>query len=150
MNPGFFPVYRGITLSMNRIKNSLTAIFTIITIIVWQALTGCAKVGPDYLSPQSSAPAAWNTSLNQGLDIGPADRQVMAEWWTLLNDPLLNNFIQQAIAGNLDLEQARARLLQARANRDIVKPHGSTRLRACGTNDRELFGSQPGFLPEAL
>lgn len=126
---------------MTAISTTLT-IF--LTIFIWQAITGCAKVGPDYLSPQSNAPAAWNATLNQGLDIGPADRQVMAEWWTLLNDPLLNSFIHRAIAGNLDLEQARARLLEARASRDIGTAGLYPNLNAGGSVSRSRISSDRG------
>jgi NodT family efflux transporter outer membrane factor (OMF) lipoprotein len=94
-------------------------IFCLTVFFIWQSLTGCAKVGPDYLKPDPVAPAAWQAPLNRGLSLEPSEQQVLAKWWTLLKDPLLDSFIQEAIAGNLDLEQARARLLQARANRDI-------------------------------
>ncbi len=65
------------------------------------------------------APDAWQAPMDRGLNAGSSDKEVLAKWWMLLKDPLLDSFIQQAIAENLDLEQARARLLEARARRDI-------------------------------
>ena len=94
-------------------------IFCLSAILILQILSGCAEVGPDYMRPEPKAPVAWQAPMDQGLAQGTPDPQTLAEWWTLLKDPLLNSFIQQAIAGNLTLEQARARLLQARANRDV-------------------------------
>ncbi|MBB1077984.1 efflux transporter outer membrane subunit [Rhodoferax sp. 4810] len=98
---------------MNRTILCLTALG------IWSGLIGCAQVGPDYLQPDLKAPVVWQAPMDQGLSSHPINTQILAEWWTLLRDPLLNSFIRQAIAGNLDLEQARSRLLQARASRDI-------------------------------
>jgi hypothetical protein len=36
-------------------------------------LSGCAAVGPDYTPPLNSAPAGWNTQLQDGLRPDPAD-----------------------------------------------------------------------------
>ncbi len=106
-----------------------------------QGLIGCAKVGPDYLRPDLKAPAEWQAPIDQGLTIGPVNRHTLAEWWKLLKDPLLNSYIHQAIAGNLDLEQARSRLLQARANRDISSAGLLPRLDASGSVTRNRTSS---------
>ncbi len=97
--------------------NQIILCLTVLCLL--QGLLGCAKVGPDYLRPDLKAPAAWQAPMAQSLTTGPVDQQTLAEWWTLLKDPLLSSYIHQAIAGNLDLDQARSRLLQARASRDI-------------------------------
>lgn len=41
--------------------------------------------------------------------------QVNAGWWSLLRDPALSALIEQALAANLDIAQARARLRRSRA-----------------------------------
>jgi len=74
-------------------------------------LSACAA-GPDYRAPQPAAlgvPAAY--SQGEGAALDPAD---LAQWWTRLNDPTLSALIDQAIANNLDIVQAQARLRQAR------------------------------------
>mgnify|MGYP000005757437 CR=1 FL=1 len=74
-------------------------------------LSACAA-GPDYRAPQPAAlgvPAAY--SQGEGAALDPAD---LAQWWTRLNDPALSALIDQAIANNLDIVQAQARLRQAR------------------------------------
>ena len=119
-------------------------ILCLMAIFVWPGLSGCAKVGPDYLTPDPKAPAAWQSPMEQGLTSGRSDQQVLAEWWTLLNDPLLNSFIHQAIAGNLSLEQARSRLLQARANRDISAAALLPGLDAGGSVTRSRTSSSRG------
>ena len=82
--------------------------------------TGCAAVGPDYVPPEISTPQEWNTSLSGGLSAEVMDPQKMAKWWTILQDPSLTNLIERAVAGNLDLRAAKARVREARARRSIA------------------------------
>ena len=44
----------------------------------------------------------------------PQNEADLAQWWTRLNDPTLSALIDTAIANNLDIVQAQARLRQAR------------------------------------
>lgn len=74
-------------------------------------LTACAA-GPNYRPPETAAlgvPAAYSQGVS-----APIDEADLANWWTRLNDPALSHLIDQAIAGNLDIVQAQARLRQAR------------------------------------
>ncbi|MFI5381974.1 MAG: efflux transporter outer membrane subunit [Tepidisphaerales bacterium] len=76
-------------------------------------VTGC-KVGPDFHSPESSAPAGWNQPSTQ-----PTTRTAatagLATWWSTFNDPRLDSLIARALAENLDLKLAESRIVQARA-----------------------------------
>jgi NodT family efflux transporter outer membrane factor (OMF) lipoprotein len=54
-------------------------------------------------------PADWAESEVPALDLE------LAQYWTMLGDPLLTSFVESAIAENLDLAQSAARLDQARA-----------------------------------
>ena len=69
-------------------------------------------VGPDYVAPETEMPDRWDQELSQGLKEGKAD---LRTWWTNLNDPVLDELIERATVGNLDLKQAVARIRQARA-----------------------------------
>lgn len=74
-------------------------------------LTACS-VGPDYrpATPTDLAvPAAYGDGREAALD--PAE---LASWWKRFNDPLLDEFVARTVLANLDIEQARARLGQAR------------------------------------
>ncbi len=82
-------------------------------------LTGCLKVGPDYVKPDLASPASWQAPADKNLSKTVPDPNNLAQWWQNLNDPVLTRLINQAVAGNLDLKQAQARLLEARARRDI-------------------------------
>ena len=73
--------------------------------------SGC-KVGPDYVRPESSVPDQWHEKAVQGLDDGSADLQT---WWTVFDDPMLEDLIQRTRTENLDLQIAAARVMEARA-----------------------------------
>jgi len=75
--------------------------------------TGCA-VGPDYVRPQASMPDQFRAQA------AAAQRQShqtarLATWWEGFGDPTLNLCITRVLAQNLDLAQAAARVMQARA-----------------------------------
>lgn len=75
-------------------------------------LSACAA-GPDYRAPQPASlgiPATYYTAPGSA-PLADAD---LASWWTRLNDPALSSLIDRAIANNLDIVQAQARLRQAR------------------------------------
>jgi NodT family efflux transporter outer membrane factor (OMF) lipoprotein len=88
----------------------------------WAALVaslwfgGCA-VGPNYQEPKLSTPAGWQEAPQPGVDVRPAE---LARWWTSFNDPLLDSLVERAVASNLDLRIAEARIREARAARALA------------------------------
>jgi NodT family efflux transporter outer membrane factor (OMF) lipoprotein len=81
-------------------------------VLATAVLAGCA-VGPDYQRPDLALKPAFHTPP-------PAPQPAAATarldvWWTGFNDAGLVKVVERASAQNLDLEQARARLLQSRA-----------------------------------
>ncbi len=78
-------------------------------------LTACA-VGPDYQAPP---PVATGHGWVQPVAPGSAQAD-LARWWSTLGDPVLDRLIDTALAQNLDLRQASARIDEARALRDRV------------------------------
>ncbi|WP_428305121.1 efflux transporter outer membrane subunit [Lacipirellula sp.] len=70
------------------------------------------KVGPNYARPAAAIAPQW---------IDADDRRVRSEqddlagWWTIFNDPTLNELIQNANNQNLTLREAGFRILAARA-----------------------------------
>jgi len=55
--------------------------------------------------------------LTGGITEGEASLET---WWKALNDPGLNSLIERASAGNLDLQEAAARVMEAQARRGIA------------------------------
>jgi multidrug efflux system outer membrane protein len=74
------------------------------------AASGCA-VGPDYERPPQSVPEDWGPVLEAGT--GPALADVA--WFELFDDPQLVVLIDEALAANLELRGALARVLSAEA-----------------------------------
>lgn len=73
-------------------------------------LAGCA-VGPDYARPLIAVPGVWNGANAET----PGQPVSLAPWWKSLRDPTLNALIDEAVAGNLDVARAKARVREARA-----------------------------------
>jgi NodT family efflux transporter outer membrane factor (OMF) lipoprotein len=73
------------------------------------ALAGCTT--PQFAQPDAGValPQGW-----QETQVAPATLD-LATYWRQLDDPLLTEFVEAAIAHNLDLAQSAARLEQARA-----------------------------------
>ncbi len=82
------------------------------------ALAGCIPAGPDYVKPEPAAPSAWQAEPPPGMSPTAAEPDDLSRWWTTLGDPALTQLVDQAVAGNLDLKQAQARLREARARRN--------------------------------
>ncbi|MGC0793935.1 efflux transporter outer membrane subunit (plasmid) [Pantoea agglomerans pv. betae] len=74
-------------------------------------LAGCA-VGPDYHRPDVPLPDRYQSAMQQRSATRPAN---FAVWWEGFNDPLLSRLVSNALARNLDLARASARMAQARA-----------------------------------
>lgn len=74
---------------------------------------GCA-VGPDYARPDTPMPQQYlgQAAVDQRQATARAD---LVTWWTGFGDPQLTRFVALALAQNLDLAQAFARVTQARA-----------------------------------
>ena len=77
-------------------------------------LGGCRTVGPDYAGPPVP-PTAAGSFARAGDLAGALPDAAPADWWTALNDPLLDRLETRALAANPNLDVARARLRQARA-----------------------------------
>jgi NodT family efflux transporter outer membrane factor (OMF) lipoprotein len=77
----------------------------------------CAcTVGPDYRAPDVPIPERWPS---QPSSADASTDASLANWWTALNDPILNQLIEQAVTQNKSVRQAMARVLEARARRNI-------------------------------
>jgi NodT family efflux transporter outer membrane factor (OMF) lipoprotein len=100
-------------------------------------LTACA-VGPQYTTPKIAANADWiATTTTTPVDLA---------WWRSLNDPTLDELMQTALAHNLEVRGAEARLREARANRDAVAGHRLPQLDASGSVTRNAW-SENGPIP---
>ncbi|MDI1276087.1 efflux transporter outer membrane subunit [Methylobacter sp.] len=97
-------------------------------------LSGCFAVGPDYQRPKIPIPRQWTeTPAVQG---SQPDK-----WWKTFNDPILDKLISDAIASNLDLKLALARVKDARALRSATIAAGLPSLDAKSSVSRRFNNS---------
>ena len=78
-------------------------------------LAGCT-VGPNYSRPDTSVPPAY---AEPDPTSGLSDPQ-LASWWETFGDPELDKLVNRAVARNLDVETAAARIREARANERVA------------------------------
>lgn len=89
-------------------------IFRVTPLAFALALSGCA-IGPDYLRPASLLPSLFGEAKpaeNIAVATNPA---INTRWWTLFNDSLLDDLVDQALKSNASMRQAVARVEQAEA-----------------------------------
>ncbi len=122
-------------------------------LITASLLTGCA-VGPDYARPDMSMPERYlgATAVEQRHAPSSAD---LAAWWTGFGDPQLSRYVMLALAQNLDLAQASARVVQARAGLGAahaallpvgnVSGQAARAYQSVETSLGQVLSSTPGF-----
>lgn len=120
-------------------------------------LAAC-MVGPDYRKPDPTTTAQFRAApavaavAARNASGSPADA---ARWWTGFNDPVLDHVVARALAQNLDLAGAAARVEQARARlgarEAALLPAGQAGLdaqagrRSVQTPLGRLLNARPGF-----
>jgi NodT family efflux transporter outer membrane factor (OMF) lipoprotein len=121
-------------------------------------LAGCA-VGPTYVEPEMTGRPAFMGGPAVDANAEQAAEVDLVNWWRSFDDPLLTSLVERALAQNLDLQQASARVVQARAalrhaNADLV-PSGQVSGQASENyQSREtplgrIASALPGFEREA-
>src|SRR5205814_3818230 len=77
---------------------------------------GCAPVGANYTRPEVPVPPQFRF-----VDSAQASSVADLPWWQVFDDPVLQALIRDAIAGNLDVRAAAARVERFRAEAGIAK-----------------------------
>lgn len=109
--------------------------------------TACTAVGPDYTPVDKPLDHGWQQARASGLVDGPATDE---PFWHQLGDPLLTQLVEMALAGNLDLRAAYARLESVRALRGVAAAGQLPTLDAGGSyTDRKESRNTPfgRFIP---
>ena len=73
-------------------------------------LLGACTAGPSYAPPKMAVPPSYGSAQPKAVSDAPLET-----WWTAFGDPVLDSLMTRALAGNLDVQQAAARVRQARA-----------------------------------
>ncbi len=86
-------------------------------------LTAACTVGPGYRPPEGHVPPKWTgiptdqTGQESVVSAAPVE---LVEWWKTFDDPVLNSLVAEAVKSNLNVQEAEARILQARAARGVT------------------------------
>jgi multidrug efflux system outer membrane protein len=91
-----------------------------LVVLFLPCVVGC-MVGPDYRHPDVVTPPSWGELAPT---TPPERSEAIAEgsptaWWISFDDPLLASIIERTVESNLTLQQAEARVREARASRRI-------------------------------
>ncbi len=84
-------------------------------------LLSACSLAPAYKTPLSAPPAAVYKEAGDWKTAEPADSQARGAWWTIFQEPGLDELEAQVADANQDLKAAYARLVQARAATRIAR-----------------------------
>ena len=102
------------------------------------------KVGPEYTAAKATVAPQWIDAADRRVRSDPAD---LSRWWTVFNDPLLNDLVYRAYTQNITLKEAGARILQARASMAIAKGELFPQTQNLSGNYAATEASAVPFLP---
>ncbi|MGY4395899.1 NodT family efflux transporter outer membrane factor (OMF) lipoprotein [Sphingomonas sp. UYAg733] len=109
--------------------------------LVLPLVLAACTVGPDYQRPAVSGALGGWIGRTDAAPIDPAP-------WARLNDRVLSSLIDDALAANLDVQEAVARLGEARALRDAAAGRALPQVDATGSAQQQQV-SRNGQLPAA-
>jgi multidrug efflux system outer membrane protein len=105
-------------------------------------VAGSCAVGPKYQRPEIPVPQAYRGATT---DAPTAESLGDTQWWTLFQDQELQALIRKAVAQNLDVQIAAARVSQAQAQAGIARGDQFPTLGATGAAGRQKSPSNPFF-----
>lgn len=93
-------------------RRALGVALALTTVVV----TACAPVGPDYKRPELAPPTTY-----RGVPVTAPESIADTPWWQVFDDAALQALLREAVANNLDLRLAVARVVEARALAGVAK-----------------------------
>jgi NodT family efflux transporter outer membrane factor (OMF) lipoprotein len=105
-------------------------------------LSGCT-LGPDFKTPE---PPKVSTYAAKDDAVAPHDQRVAlgkaieGNWWTGFRSPSLDDIIRQALAGNLDIEEARNRMAEAEEQVNVAEGALLPQVSFGATAGRQKYG----------
>ena len=108
---------------------------------VMLAVLAACTVGPDFARPDDPNIASWRNArqadpfVSQTTDPDP-------RWWQTLHDPVLTGLVDMAIRGNLDLQQAVLRVVEARQGIVVARSAGLPTLNGTAIYQRAQLGAK--------
>jgi multidrug efflux system outer membrane protein len=117
-----------------------TAIRQLAWLPVWCLVSGCAGLtGPDYKRPEVASKQSWSEPAGPLIS---AQDAIQPDWWRGFGDPYLDDLVERAIAGNLDIRILAARTGVAKAGIDQASAGLLPTVEAgAGTDTSKITGS---------
>ena len=124
-------------------KRLLTS--TLVPLVAALLLAGCASTSTFVPAAAPAAPSAFKEADGRWATLSPAPAIEQGRWWTVFADPVLDDLVQRADAGNTSIQRAAARLTQARA---LLQAADAERLPRVGASAGASRGNRatPGSL----
>jgi len=110
------------------------------SVILAALLLGACTVGPDYAEPQLTVPANY-------LETPASGTVELDRWWRGFGEAELTALVERALAGNLDIELATARIREARALERVAGASSSPQVAAQGSVNRQRISENAIPLP---
>lgn len=109
-----------------------------ITLAIAAVLSGCS-VGPEYRRPELDLPTAYARASAEETAVS-----LTGNWWSVFKDPVLDRLLDEALANNLDLVVAAARVLEAQAQLGLAVSEQVPAVYASGSRERNRNSSASG------
>lgn len=88
----------------------------LVPLVAALVLAGCASTSSFAPTTAPAAPAAFKEDGGaRFVNAAPAEAQARGDWWKVFSDPVLDDLVARAAAGNTDVQVAAARVVEARA-----------------------------------
>lgn len=113
------------------------------------SLAACS-VGPDFTPPKPPDVANWNDKSARAANTVSQQTNPDPRWWNGFNDPVLTRLMQTAITGNLDLQQAVLRVVEARQGEVTARAAGLPTIAGTGSYMREQLGLRGLLLSQGV
>lgn len=113
-------------------------------LLIAGGLAGCT-MGPDYHAEAPATPAQWQAA--PAADLQQANPETLKTWWKSFGDAQLDRLMERALAGNLDIKIALARIDQARAERRGTRAELFPTVNVT-TGAQRQSNPFPGFAPD--
>ena len=108
--PALYTLFQTMRMRAYAARTGRAAAPLLLLALLLPLLNGCVSVGPNYEEPdEHELPGTVSNTV------------ATAEWWGQFGDPVLSRYVEAALAENLDLDAAAARIQQARAQMGIVR-----------------------------
>ena len=109
----------------------------LLTLALAAMLAGCT-LGPDFATPDPTGLDTYNQALRtRGITM---ESRPDPRWWAEFHDPVLDSLIARTVAGNLSLQQAVQRIVQARQGEAAARAAGLPTIGGSGSYTRQQLG----------